>query len=68
MIINKQDKTFQTQSHRPAENWLGDDWFMVPDGTELAEKILANYPNFDLVLDGEGELIDITPTDPPPSP
>jgi len=80
MIINKTTKGYQTQSHRPAENWLDIDaegnllpqeqrqYHMIPDGTALAEKIIAHYPYFDFVLDEAGNLIDITPTERPPGP
>ena len=63
MIINKTTKSIEHQSHRPNENWMGDGWFLVPDGTELADKILACAPNFDIIVKG-GKLLDVMPTEP----
>lgn len=68
MIVDKQTKGYQQQSHRPAENWLNDEeYFLVPDGTELADQIIEHYPYFDFVIE-DGELVGITPTERPPDP
>lgn len=66
MIIFKQTRGFQSRSDKPNENWTDEDVFVVEDGTDLAKKIIANYPYYDFVLDKEGNLIDITPTERPP--
>lgn len=69
MIINKITKGFQSRSDKPNENWTEEtNIFVVEDGTELAQKIVTNYPYFDFVLDGQGNLIDITPTERPHEP
>lgn len=59
MIINKITKAFQTRSDKPRTNWLGDDWYLVPDNSLLADKIQILYPRFDFVLDENDNLIDV---------
>lgn len=58
MILYK-DKNFITNSDYPNEDWVGNADYVIPDGSELAEKIKATYPNFDFVFDGDGNLIDV---------
>ena len=64
MIINKQDKGFQTRSDKPNSFWLTaepiENYFIIDDASELAQKIQKNYPSFDFVLDENGNLIDVT--------
>lgn len=59
MIINKKDKKFQTRSDLPKTNWLGDEWYLVPDNTALANKIIALFPRIDFVLDENDNLVDV---------
>lgn len=60
MIINKQDKSYQTRSDVSNFNWLkSDDWYVVDDNSELSQKIQKLYPKFDFVLDDNGNLIDV---------
>lgn len=59
MIINKIDKGFQTRSDLPKTNWLGDEWYLVPDNTPLAAKIITLYPRYDFVLDENDNLVDV---------
>lgn len=66
MIFNKQNKGYQTLSLYPNSNWTPDKSFLViPDGSALAEKIIANYPNFECVFDDAGALIDVVLVEPP---
>lgn len=58
MIIYN-DKSFVTCSDYPDTDWLGNADLVVPDGSELAEKIKALYPYFDFVVDENGRLIDV---------
>ena len=58
MIVNKNTKEIQTRSDMININWMGDEWFLVKDDSELAHKILDLYPYFDFVIDGD-QLIDI---------
>ena len=59
MIINKNDKSIQTRSDKPNSNWLDDEWYVVPDNSPLAEKALELFPQFEIVLDENGEVKDI---------
>lgn len=56
MIIK--DKGFQTNSMFPSENFTGEADYIVEDGTELSNKIIRLYPNYDFVLKN-GELVDV---------
>ena len=66
MIIYK-DKRFISNSAYPDTDWVGDADYVIPDGSELAEKIKQAYPYFELVFDGE-ELVGIEETERPPVP
>ena len=66
MILYK-DKRFISNSEYPDTDWVGDADFVIPDGSELAERIKAAYPYFELVCDGE-ELVGIEETERPPVP
>jgi hypothetical protein len=57
MIVNEEGGK-QTRSDKPNENWMGEGWFAVPDGSDLAKKIEKNYPFYDLVIEGD-ILVDI---------
>lgn len=60
MIVNKTTKDYMINSMFPYFNWLEDgNWYIVKDGTELAEKVMILYPRFNFVLDENEELIDI---------
>lgn len=60
MLINKQNKSYQTRSDASNFNWLeSDDWYVLNDNSELAQKIQKLFPRFDFVLDDNGNLIDI---------
>lgn len=57
-MIIKNDKGFQTNSIYPNSDWTGEADYVVEDGTELAEKIIRLYPNYDFVLKN-GEIVDV---------
>lgn len=65
MLVNKTDKSYVERMSMPNENWIGEGFYLVDSNSELAEKIKESFPYFDFVLDDEGELADITPTEPP---
>ena len=67
MILYK-DKRFVTRSDAPNTDFMGDADYVVPDGSELAEKIIQLYPNFEFVFDDNGQPIDVTETEPAPVP
>lgn len=64
MILYK-DKQFITNSEHPNEDWIGNADWVIPDGSELAEKIIRLYPNFEFVLDDDGEISDVIETSEP---
>ena len=65
------DKNFETHSVHKNKNWYNDgrEVYVVDEttseGKALAEKIMQHAPYYDFVLDEGGNLIDITPIDPP---
>lgn len=60
MIVNKLNKSFQTRSDKPNSNWLNDNnYIVIPDGSELANKIMQYFPRYDFVLDENDKLIDV---------
>lgn len=66
-MILYNDKHFISNSEYPDTDWVGDADFVIPDDSELAEKIKEAYPYFELVFDGE-KLVDIEETERPPAP
>lgn len=69
MIVDKETKVWRIKVKYPNSNWTGQDkYYVIDDASELAQRIKENYPYFDFVLDSQGVLIDITPTERPPEP
>ena len=66
MVVYK-NKNFVTNSKYPNSDFMGNADFVIPDGSEIAEKI-KNYENFDFVLDEAGNLVDVVKTECPPVP
>lgn len=67
MILFK-NKGFTTNSDHPNDDWIGNADWVIPDGSELAEKIISLYPNFEFVLDDDGKPVDVIETEPAPMP
>ena len=67
MIVYK-DKRFITNSDHPEDDWIGNADWVIPDDSELAEKIKELYPNFEFVFDDNGKPVDVTETEPEPKP
>ena len=65
MVVYK-NKSYVTNSKYPDSDFMGNADFVIPDGSELAEKI-KSYENFDFVFDGEN-LVDVVKTECPPVP
>lgn len=63
MIIDKNKINYQTRSDKPDSFWLDeserDNYFVIHDNSVLAQKIRANYPDIEYVLDESGNLIDV---------
>lgn len=62
------DKRFITNSEHPDDDFVGNADFVIPDSSELAEKIIRAYPYFEFIFDGDGNLVDIEETERPPVP
>ncbi len=65
MIVYK-NKRFMQIGLFPDTDWVGDADYVVPDDSELAEKIKTLYPNYDFVFDDDGNIADVTATEPVP--
>ena len=70
MIVRK-DKSFNKMELYPNTDWLGDaDWVLNdndPADAKIEEKIISLYPNFDFVFDDDGNIADVTATEPVPA-
>ena len=67
MVLFK-DKRYITNSDHPDDDWTGHADFVIPDGSELAQKIIGLYPNFEFVFDDDGNISDVIETEPEPQP
>ena len=67
MIVYK-NKQFTQIGLYPDTDWTGNADWVIPDGSELAEKIIRLYPNFEFVFDDNGQPVDVTETEPEPKP
>lgn len=65
MVVYK-NKSFVTNSKYPNSDFMGNADWVIPDGSELADKI-KSLSDFEFVFDGE-ELVDIEETERPPVP
>lgn len=67
MIIFK-DKSFLKMELYPDTDWIGDANWVLDDNdskdAEIEEKIISLYPNFDFVFDDDGNIADVTETEP----
>ena len=59
------DKSFITNSEHPNDDWMGNADWVIPDGSELAEKIIRLYPNFNFIFDDDGNISDVSETGEP---
>ena len=62
------DKRFITNSEHPNDDWIGNADWVIPDGSELAQKIIGLYPNFEFIFDDDGYPVDVIETEPVPAP
>ena len=67
MIVYK-NKRFYGNSDHPEDDWIGNADWVIPDDSELAEKIKELYPNFEFVFGDNGQPVDVTETEPEPKP
>ena len=62
-MILYNNKHFATRSDHPNDDWVGNADYVIPDGSELAEKILLLYPNFEIITDDGGNIVDVVKID-----
>ena len=62
------DKRFITNSEHPNDDWAGNADWVIPDDTELAQKIIGLYPNFEFVFGDDGQPVDVVEIKPAPVP
>ncbi len=62
-MILYNNKHFATRSDHPNDDWVGNADHIIPDGSELAEKILRLYPNFEIITDDGGNIVDVVKID-----
>ena len=67
MIVYK-DKSFIGNPEHPDDDWAGNADYIVPDGSELANKIIALYPHFEFIFDADGNIIDVAEVEHAPAP
>ena len=67
-MIVYSDKRFSANSDHPNDDWIGNADWVIPDGSELAKKIISLYPNFEFVFDDNGQPVDAAETEPGPVP
>lgn len=67
MVVFK-NKQFVKCEEFPDTDWVGNaDWVLNdndPADAEIEEKIISLYPNFDFVFDDDGNIADVTATEP----
>lgn len=67
MIVYK-NKQFMQIGLYPDTDWIGNADWVIPDDSELAEKIIRLYPNFEFIFDENGEPVNVIETEPEPLP
>ena len=66
MVIYK-NKSYVTNSKYPNSDFMGNADWVIPDGSELADKI-KSLSDFEFVLDDDGNISDVVETEPEPMP
>ena len=71
MIVFK-NKQFVKCEEFPDTDWIGNSDWVLDDNderdAELEAKIISLYPNFEFVLDNDGNISDVVETEPAPVP
>lgn len=62
MVLYK-NKQYITRSDAPDVDFIGNADYIIPDGSELAKKILLLYPNFEIITDDGGNIVDVVKID-----
>ena len=58
-MVLYENKHFITRSDAPDTDFMGDADWVIPDDSEIAEKIKTLYPNFDFIFDDDGNIADV---------
>ena len=66
MVVYK-NKCYATNSKYPDSDFMGNADWVIPDGSELADKI-KSLSDFEFVLDDDGNISDVVETEPEPMP
>ena len=64
MVLYK-NKNYITRSDAPDTDFMGNADYVIPDDSELAQKIIRLYPNFEFVFDDDGNISDVVETSEP---
>ena len=64
MVLYK-NKHFITRSDAPDTDFMGNADYVVPDDSEIAEKIKTLYPNLEFVIGDDGNISDVVETSEP---
>ena len=72
MVVYK-NKRFMQIGLYPDTDWVGDADYILNDNdekdTEIEEKIISMYPNFDFILNDDGtKIVDVVAVEPQPVP
>ena len=71
MVVFK-NKQFVKCEEFPDTDWIGNSDWVLDDNdekdAELEAKIISLYPNFEFVLDNDGNISDVVETEPAPIP
>lgn len=62
MVLYK-NKQYITRSDAPDVDFIGNADYIISDGSELAKKILLLYPNFEIITDDGGNIVDVVKID-----
>ena len=63
MVIYK-NKFYVKSPDYPNTDFIGNADWVIPDDSEIAEKIKTLYPNFEFVIGDDGNIADVTATEP----
>ena len=70
-MIVYESKFFAKSEKYPDTDWIGNaDWVLDDNDekdAEIEEKIISLYPNFEFVFDDDGNIADVTATEPVPA-
>ena len=58
MIIHKEKLFYTVREEFPDTNWEGEDYYLLEDNSELAQKIIRFDPNYKIVIEN-GTIVDV---------